>query len=310
MHFMKIKLFLFFLLIVNVTSAQELNARVTVNSSRVGTTVNKNTFLTLQTALNNFVNNKKWTTDNFLPNEKIDCYFLLNLQPTADADVYNASLTIQSARPIFNATYISPIINFQDVDITFKYVQYQQLDFNESRISGTDPLVSNLSALFAYYAYLIIGFNYDSYAQRAGVPYFQKAENIVNNAPESRGIIGWKTFDGAHSTRNRYWLVNNIQDSRYAIMHDVYYSYYRKAFDKLYDDETTARAEMLNVLNLLSNFNNDNVNTMINQFFLQGKTNELINIFSKSPPQDKARASEILQKIDLTNATRYKDELK
>jgi len=307
---MKIKIILFFLLIVNAASAQELNATVTINSSRVGTNVNKNTFLTLQTALNNFVNNKKWTAENFLPNEKIDCYFLLNLLPTADADVYSASLIIQSARPIFNTTYISPIINYQDVDITFKYVQYQQLDFNESRVSGTDPLVSNLTALFAYYAYMIIGFNYDSYAQRAGVPYFQKAENIVNNAPESRGIIGWKAFDGAHSTRNRYWLVNNIQDSRYAIMHDVYYGYYRKALDKLYDDETTARAEMLNVLNLLSNFNNDNVNTMINQFFFQGKTNELINLFSKSPPQDKARASEILQKIDLTNSARYKDELK
>jgi hypothetical protein len=174
-------------------------------------------------------------------------------------------------------------------------------------VSGTDGLVSNLTAVFAYYAYMVIAFDYDSYSQRGGVPYFQKAQNIVNNAPESRGITGWKAFDGI---RNRYWLAENMQNSRYAIMHDIYYNYYRKAFDKMYEDENTARAEMMNVLNLLSNFNADNTNTMIKQFFFQGKANELIKIFSKASPQDKARASELLQKMDITNAARYKDELK
>lgn len=295
------------LLNVKIVSAQELNARVTVNSSRVGTSVNKNTFQTLQNALTSFLNNRKWTTDNFLLSEKIDCNFLLNLQPTNDANVYSASLTIQAGRPIFNSSYLSPIINFQDVDFTFKYIEFQQLEFNENRVSGTDGLVSNLTATFAYYAYMIIGFDYDSYAQRGGVPYFLKAQNIVNNAPESRGISGWKAFDGV---RNRYWLAENMQNSRYAIMHDIYYDYYRKAFDKMFEDEVTARAEMMNVLNLLTNFNSDNINTMINQFFFQGKANELIKIFSKAPPQDKARASELLQKLDITNAARYKDEMK
>jgi hypothetical protein len=307
MHYTKIIFCLFFLLVINIASAQELNARVTVNSSRVGTSVNKSTFLTLQTALNIFLNNRKWTTDNFLVNEKIDCNFLLNLQPTNDANVYSASLTIQAGRPIFNSSYLSPIINYQDEDITFKYIEFQQLDFNDNRVSGTDGLVSNLTAVFAYYAYMVIAFDYDSYSQRGGVPYFQKAQNIVNNAPESRGITGWKAFDGI---RNRYWLAENMQNSRYAIMHDIYYNYYRKAFDKMYEDENTARAEMMNVLNLLSNFNADNTNTMIKQFFFQGKANELIKIFSKASPQDKARASELLQKMDITNAARYKDELK
>ena len=303
----KLKFLLFFLLPANITAAQELNARVTVNSSRIGTTINKNTFQTLQTALTTFLNNRKWTADNFLVNEKIDCNFLLNLQPTNDANVYNASLTIQAGRPIFNSSYLSPIISYQDEDVSFKYIEFQQLDFNENRVSGSDGLVSNLTAVLAYYAYMIIAFDYDSYAQRGGVPYFLKAQNIVNNAPESRGISGWKAFDGV---RNRYWLVENMQNSRYAIMHDIYYNYYRKAGDKLYEDGNAARAEMLNVLNLLSNFNTDNINTMINQFFYQGKANELIKIFSKAPPQDKARASELLQKMDMTNAARYKDELK
>ena len=307
MPYTKAIFILFCLLFINIVNAQELNARVTVNSSRIGTSVNKNTFQSLQTALNTFLNTRKWTVDNFLPNEKIDCNFLLNLQPTNDANVYSASLTIQAGRPIFNSSYLSPLINFQDADVIFKYVDFQQLEFNENRVSGTDGLVSNLTAIFAYYANMVIAFDYDSYSQRGGIPYFQKAQNIVNNAPEARGISGWKAFDG---TRNRYWLVENMQNSRYAIMHDIYYNYYRKAGDKLYEDENVARVEMLNVLNQLSSFNADNINTMINQFFLQGKANELIKIFSKASPQDKSRASELLQKIDITNAARYKEELK
>ncbi|CAN5421366.1 DUF4835 family protein [soil metagenome] len=307
MSYKKLILFFIFLITVNIVTAQELNARVTVNSSRVGTAVNKNVFQTLQTALNTFLNNRKWTKDNFVVNEKIDCNFLLNIQPTNDANVYTASLTIQAARPVFNSAYLSPIINFQDEDIIFKYVEFQQLEFNENRVSGSDPLTSNLTAVFAYYANLILAFDYTSFSPRGGDPYFLKAQNIVNNAPESRGITGWKAFDGV---RNRYWLVENMLNSRYGIIHDIYYAYYRKSLDKLYEDENIARQEMMNVVNLLSSFNADNPNTMINQFFFQGKSTELIKIFSKAATQDKLRASELLQKMDITNAARYKGELK
>jgi len=307
MNVTKFKLLFFLSLSLNFAKAQELNAKVTVNSSRVGTAVSKNVFQTLQTALTTFLNNRKWTKDVFLTNEKIDCSFFLNLQPTNDANVYTASLTIQAARPVFNTAYLSPIMNFQDEDIIFKYVEFQQLEFNENRVSGTDPLVSNLTAILAYYANIIIAFDYDSFSPRGGDPYFLKAQNIVNNAPETRGIAGWKAFDG---TRNRYWLVENMMNSRYAIMHDIYYAYYRKGMDKMYEDENAARGEMLNVLNLLNNFNADNQSTMINQFFFQGKVNELVKIFSKAAPQDKLRASDMLQKMDITNANRYKNELK
>ncbi len=299
---------LFFLSIVteNRLNAQELNARVTVNSNRVGNTVPRSTFQTLQNALTNFLNNRKWTKNVFQPVEKIDCNFLLNLQPTNEANVYSASLTVQAARPVLNTTYLSPLVNFQDEDVLFKYIEFQQLEFNDNRVAGIDAQISNLTASFAYYAYMIIGFDFDSYALKGGEPYFQLAQNIVNNAPEARGISGWKPFDGI---RNRYWIVENMLNSRYAIMHDIFYNYYRMSLDKLYQDENAGRAEMLNVLNLLSSFNADNPNTMINQFFFQGKTTELIKIFSKAQPQDKLRASELLQKMDLTNAARYKTEL-
>jgi len=301
-----IPVFLFGLLL-NRANAQELNARVTVNSSQVGTNVSKKAFETLQNVLTIFLNSRKWTGDNFLTNEKIDCNFLLNLKQTEEANVYSASLTVQAARPIFSTSYLSPLVNYHDEDVVFKYIEFQQFVFNENNVSGSDAQMSNLPAVFAYYAYLILGFDYDSYSLKGGNPYFLKAQNIVNNAPEARGITGWKAFDGV---RNRYWLVENMLNSRYAIMHDIIYNYYRLSLDKLYEDETGGRGQMMNVLNLLNSFNSDNPNTMINQFFFQGKTNELIKIFSKAPQQDKMRASELLQKIDLTNSARYKNELK
>jgi hypothetical protein len=290
-----------------VSNAQELNARVTVVSNRVGNSVNQNVFRTLQTALYNFISTRKWTNDNFAPGERLECSFLLNLEPGSNLNEYNASLTIQAARPVFNTSYLSPIINFKDDNIAFKYVEFQQLEFNENRVSGSDALVSNLTAVFAYYANMILAFDYDSFSPKGGEMYFQKAQNIVNNAPDGRGISGWKAFDGI---RNRYWLVENMLNSRYTVMHDVYYNYYRMGMDRLYDNENAARPEIMNVLNLLNNFVTENPNKMVTQFFFQGKSAELIKIFSKAPQQDKARASEILQRLDITNATKYKDELK
>jgi len=301
--FFAITIFLF----VNVVKAQELRARINVLSNRVGGNVDKKTFQTLQTALNNFINNRKWTTDNFSPEEKIDCSFLLNLESTNDANVYKASLTIQSARPVFNSSYLSPIINFQDNEIIFKYSEFQQLEFNENRVAGTDPLVANLTAVIAYYINIILGLDYDSFSQRGGDLYFQKAQNIVNNAPEGRNISGWKAFDG---TRNRYWLVENLLNNRYTLIHDAYYRFYRMGMDKLYEEEIVARNEILNVLSLLNNFNTDNPNTMILQFFFQGKTQELIKIFSKASPPEKSKALEYLQRLDISNTSKYKEGLK
>jgi len=302
------KIFLFFLFCCcGLAGNAQLRARVTVLSNRVGNNVDKKTFQTLQTALNDFVNNRKWSSDNFNTNEKIDCGFLLNLESTGDANVYKASLTIQSARPVFNSSYSSPMINYQDNDVIFKYIEFQQLDFNESMVSGTDALASNLTAVFAYWIDMILGFDYDSFSQRGGNNYFQKAQNIVNNAPDDRTISGWKAFDG---TRNRYWLAENLLNSKYNIIHDAIYDYYRLGLDNLYDQEVTARSHILNVLSMLNTFNSDNPNTMILQFFFQAKSQELISIFSKSNPTEKSKALNYLTRLDVSSASKYQDQLK
>lgn len=137
---------IFFILSVvmfpSFTDAQELKARVTVVTTRVANNVNRNAFQTLQTALNNFLNNRKWTAETYATNEKIECNFLLNLESTSEINVYNATLTIQAARPVFNSSYLSPIINFKDDNVNFKYQEFQQLEFNENRVTGNDPLIS------------------------------------------------------------------------------------------------------------------------------------------------------------------------
>jgi hypothetical protein len=222
-------------------------------------------------------------------------------------NVYKASLSIQAARPVFNSSYNSPIINFIDENITFKYQEFQQLDFNENRVSGSDPLASNLTAVFAYYTYIILGFDASSFSPKGGEKYFQKAINIVNNAPDAPQITGWRAFDGI---RNRYWLAENMNNSRYAAYYDIYYDYYRKVLDKMYDDDRMARTNMLSLLDKLDKFNTDNPNTMVNQFFFQGKSNEIVKILSKCNSAEKSTARTILMKLDISNSARYKDELK
>jgi hypothetical protein len=306
-----IKRSIFFLLLLTAITinshAQEIQAKVTVIASRIPNTVDKKVFQTLQTQLTNFINNRKWTSDAFQTQEKIECNFLLNLESVVETNVYKASLTIQAARPVYNSSYVTPLINFQDADVTFRYVEYQPLEFNENRVQGSDALASNLTATMAYYVYTILGLDYDSFGAKGGDPFFQRAQNIVNNAPEGRNISGWKAFDGS---RNRYWLMENLLNTRYNIVHDVLYTYYRQGMDNMYDKDENARQQILKSLTQLQALNQENPNTMIVQFFMQGKSQELIKIFKKASPPDKARAVELLQKLDVANASNYKSEIR
>ena len=261
----------------------------------------------MQSALNTFLNSRKWTNETFQSNEKVVCNFLLNISEASSDNVYKASLTIQAARPVYNSSYDSPLVNFIDDGVVFKYIEYQPVEFNENRISGSDPLVANLTAVLAYYVNIILGMNFDSFSLRGGDPYFQKAQNIVTNAPDSRDIAGWRSFDGQ---RNRYWLSDNLTNSKYAILHDAIYSYYRLGMDNMYDNETEAANAILNTLNFLNNINTENPNTMGVQFFLLGRARELVGVFKKASPDEKSRALEMLSKMDISNANYYKQELK
>lgn len=303
----KISLFVLGLLFSFFVTGQELNAKVTVMAGQIQSSVSKNVFQTLQTALTNLLNNRRWTNDSYRQQEKLVCHFLLNITQTVEPNVYRAVLTIQAARPVYNSTYVSPLMNFQDNDVTFRYVEFQLVEFNESNITGSDPAASNLTAIFAYYTYIILGLDYDSFSPRGGDAYFKKANQIVSGAPDGRNITGWKAFDGQ---RNRYWLAENFNNSKYSLLHDAYYIYYRKGMDKMYEDENEARQQVLNALNDLNTLSTDNRNLMAISFFFLGKRDELSGLFKKSPQPEKVRASELLQRLDIANAGIYKQELK
>jgi hypothetical protein len=292
--------------LVHFGFAQELQAKVTINASRVNTTIDKKIFTTLQSQLTNFLNSRKWTDDQFNPAEKIACSFLFNIESMPQTNVFTSSLIIQAARPVYNSTYQAALVNFQDPDVTFKYIEFQPIEFNDNRVQGSDPLVAYLTAVLAYYAYVIIGLDYDSFAPKAGQPYFLKAQNIVNNAPEDASISGLRSFDGL---RNRYWLVDNLTNNANNILHTVIYDYYRLGLDNMYDNEQQGRSGVLQALNLVQSFNREHPNTMFVQFFMQTKVQELIGLFVKANADEKMKALDVFTNLDVGNATKYKEQL-
>jgi len=297
---------LLFLLRPLQIKAQEFQATVAVLANRVPSSVDHKMFQTLQAALNTFINNRKWSNETFQSSEKIVCNFLLNISQALDNNEFQASLTVQAARPVYNSTYTSPLINMIDENVIFRYVEYQSLDFSETRVQGSEPFAANLTATIAYYVYTILGLDFDTFSLRGGDPYFQKAENIVNNAPEGANIVGWKAFDGV---RNRYWLMENLTNSKYALVHDAFYNYYRLGLDQMYETEITARSGILNALNQLNTVNAETPNIMIIQFFFQGKSNEISKVFKKGTPDERSRALDLLAKLDIGNINLYKQDL-
>ena len=284
-------------------SAQELQSRVSIIANKVSSQIDRKIFQTLQGGLTNFINTRKWTADAFGTAEKVQCSFLISIDQDLGNNVFKGKLTVQAARPVYNTTYESPLINFQDDNIVFKYVEFQPIEFNENRVQGNDPLVANLTAVIAFYINIILGLDYDSYSLRGGDMYFQRAWNIVNNAPGARDIAGWKSFDGL---RNRYWLAENMNNNRFALVHDAMYAYYRTGMDVFFENEEAGRNGILNALNYLNTVNTENLNSMIVPFLFQGKANELVKVFSKGTSEQRNRARELLTKLDITNISLYK----
>jgi hypothetical protein len=227
---------------------------------------------------------------------------MLNVTQALGNNTYKASLTIQAARPVFNSSYNSSILNIQDPNVVFQYVEFQPLEFNEQRIVGNNPLASNLTAILAFYNYVIIGLDADSFSPRGGDVFFKKALNIVNNAPDGKDISGWKAFEG---NRNRYWIQDNLLNVKFSRFHDVMYQYHRLGLDMMYEDVNKGRAAIMNCLNMLMGIHEELPNSMIVQAFFLAKSDELMKVFSKAPPQEKVRAGQLLSTLDVPNANKY-----
>ncbi len=293
---------LLFILIVLVNIApvlgQDLNCAVTVNAEKV-TQTDPKIFKTLEISIFEFMNTRKWSDDVIKAEERIECQILITITEEVASGKFKAQCNIVSRRPVYGSDYNSTLLNFQDKDFEFLYAEYQPLEFNENQYA------SNLTAMLAYYAYLVMGLDYDSFSLKGGDKYFLKAQSIVNQASNSDSK-GWKSYDG---TRNRYWYVNNILDPKFGAMRDATYQYHRQGLDQMYNDQVKPITVITKALQTLDNINRTQPNSMILQLFFGAKSDELLGIYSKAPPAEKAKAVSYLTRLDPLNADSYQQLL-
>lgn len=286
--------------------AQELSATVAIQSNKVDNQVDPKVFIQLQSQLKDFLNQRKWSNDIYGNEEKIECSFYITIESVLSPNVYNAKLSVVSNRPVYNSNYTTPVLNMQDANFTFKYQLSQPVEFNENKVQGTDPLEANLTATLAYYIYIILGLDYDSYELRGGAAYFNKALNVVYNAPEASGINGWKSYDGQ---RNRFILIDNLTKSGMDKIHEVIYSYYREGLDQMSTNFETSRGTILNALMTMQEVQDANTNTMVVPILLQGKYAEISGIFGNADKAMKKQLIATLSVIDIANLNKYKEKL-
>ncbi len=295
---MKRLLLIVILIFTGFTKAylQELNCRVQVFAQQIQTS-NKHIFESMQKDIYEFVNNRKWTDHVYSYDERIECSILINITEQISADQYKGTMQIQAIRPVYNTNYNSVVINLKDNDVQFNYVEFQSMDFNENTFT------SNLTSLLAYYVYIILGFDYDTFSLYGGTPYFQKAEKIVQNAQNAQEK-GWKSFE---NQKNRYWLVENALNSKYAPIREFLYRYHRLGLDIMHSKQADGRAEIADALLLLQKIYREKPSPfmMLLQMIFDAKSDEFVQLFSESFPDEKSRVVAILKEIDPTNSNKY-----
>ncbi|HBF87272.1 MAG TPA: DUF4835 domain-containing protein [Bacteroidales bacterium] len=298
------RLFLIILLgiVVNLdVFSQELKCRIQVVSPQVQGT-NKDKFTNMQKDLFEFINNRKWTNHAYTQDEKIECNILINISTEIGADEFKGTMQIQASRPVFNSTYNSVLMNYVDNDVHFRYVEFQAMEFNEQ------VFTDNLTSLIAYYIYIILGIDYDSFSLEGGTPYYQVAENIVQKAQTQDEFKGWKAFE---NNKNRYWMVENMLNENYRPLREFYYSYHRMGLDRMADKTIEARGTMVESLNYVQKaYRNKTISTVFLRVLFDAKADEFVNIFSESFPDEKARVVNILKEVDPANIGKYNKIMK
>jgi hypothetical protein len=286
------------ILLAGGVKSQELKCNIQIVTQQIQGT-NKQVFQTLQTAIYEFMNNKNWTRHLFAYDERIECNFMFNITEQLSADEFKGTLQIQSRRPIFNTNYSSVMLNYVDNNIHFRYVEYEPLEYDATQH------VSNLTSILAFWAYFIIGMDYDSFSYMGGNPFFAQAENIVTNAQNAREI-GWKPFESLDH-KNRYWLVNDILNESYKPIREFNYKFHRLGLDLMDEKVTEGRAVIAEGLADLQKVFRDKPDPFMHllQITLDAKADELVNVFSESFTEEKQRAIRILQEIDPANKAKY-----
>jgi hypothetical protein len=274
--------------------AQELNAQVIVNSDLVNQT-NQQIFKTLERSLNEFLNTQVWTDKELLNQEKITCSFVLNLS-NYNNDQFEATLQVQSQRPIFDTNYDTPIFNFLDRDVVFSYQEFQPLFFNQSSFE------SNLVSLLSFYVYVIIGLDADTFVENGGSIYYEQALQVVNLA-QVTSRKGWKASDGS---RNRFWLIDNLSTNTFREYRQALYTYHRSGLDQMTSVPFEGKEAVMKAIQQLEPLFLRRPNAFLLQIFFDAKVEEIVNLFKEGPKVDFKATETILKKIAPFFGSRWK----
>lgn len=274
--------------------AQEFNASVQVSAPQIQQT-NREKFSELRKGLYEFVNDRHWTQYSYKIDERIECTIGITITEELSSDEFRGRINLVLKRPIYGTSYNSTVFNYIDNDFQFQWQEGQAIDFNDNSFS------SNLTATIAYYIYIFLGLDFDSYQSMGGSPYFEKAQNVVNLAQSAREP-GWKAFE---SMKNRYWLAENYTNSSYSNIRKANYVYHRLGLDLMYDNVENGRQGVMDALELLQRAHREKPRLFAMQLFMDAKRDEFINIFSDAAPMDKTKAVNILKEIDPSHANDY-----
>lgn len=277
--------------------AQELNATVKVNATQIQG-VQPRLFESLEKSIYEFLNNRKWTNDAYDIEERIECSFFINIKSNSGTNAFSASILVQSRRPVYNSSYNSTILNYQDEEFSFEYQEFQPFDF------AVNQYTNNLTSILGFYAYMIIAMDADTYELEGGTQHYNTALTIVNNAQTGQGSgAGWKPGE---SDRNRYWMVTNLLNKTYAPIRSLLYNYHRKGLDIMYKELAAGKAQITASLNGLLALHKVKPVAYNTQILFNGKSDEIVNIFSEGSTAEKQNIVDLASQLDPGNNRKYR----
>ena len=265
---------------------QELNATLTINSERIQGT-DKQIFNTLQNALLEFINNKKWSTATFTMNERIDCNFTIIVN-SLEGNKFSSEIMVSARRPVYNSTYTTTVFNFRDTEFDFEYTEFEPLEYMENTLN------SNLTATIVYYIYIILGFDFGSFSQNGGQQFFQQAQQIVTLAQSNPGWNGWTAFS---NRRNRHALATALTETQSSMFHTMWYTYHRKGLDEMAANADRGRTNLIASLPALKELKTARPNSVLLQLFNDCKLDEVVSIYSKAKTQEKQEGYKLLSDL-------------
>lgn len=266
--------------------AQELDATVTINAQKIEASY-RDRFKTLQQDLQEFMNGQQWTNTQFANQEKIQCSFVISINEMPSTDSYKASLTVQARRPVYYSSYQTTTMNWKDDNLAFSYTEGQTFTYNEFNLDN------ELIAVTAYYIYLILGTDFDSFSLKGGESYLRKCESIVSQMQSSEAA-GWKAFD---DKKNRHAIISALLDESQSQYRQLWYNYHRQGLDAMYQSMDKGRAQVSSALPILAEVRKANAQTPLLSMFISAKLDELLNIYSEAPMQEKQSIYETLQDL-------------